>query len=453
MKKIELSEKENFKYETIKKLVEEGSCKKSAALKIGCSIRQVDRMINGYNKLGKIFFRHKNRGKTPSVALDISENEKIIKFYKEEYFDFNFYHFYEKIKERGLITCCYSTVKKVLLNANILSPKSHKKTKKIIKDRTNGKENFDSKLQPRNEAHPRRERMKNFGELIQMDASNELWFGNEKSQLHLAIDDATGKLVGGYFDKQETLNGYYQVVSQILENYGIPAKFFTDRRTVFEYKKLEDKSSEENNPTQFAYACSKLGIEIVTSSVPQAKGRIERVFGTLQSRLICEMREAKIKDMESANKFLQEYIQKFNEKFSVEHNPEYNIFGNKLPKEEINFYLSVHQERKIDKGNSIKFLKNYYIPIDKNGEYITYKPGTKVSILKTLDGNLLCNEGKNIYNLKKIETHKKVSKDFDLNGNEPKEKIEYIPPQNISWRSGDYEKYAKKEEWKLNEFR
>lgn len=98
--------------------------------------------------------------------------------------------------------------------------------------------------------------------------------GNNKTQLHAAIDDATGAIIGAYFDHQETLNGYYNVLEQILKTRGIPYMFFTDRRTVFEYKKKKSPSVEEDTFTQFGYACKQLGIEIKTSSVPEAKGRV-----------------------------------------------------------------------------------------------------------------------------------------------------------------------------------
>src|SRR5659263_397664 len=133
---------------------------------------------------------------------------------------------------------------------------------------------------PDEDAHPRRPRCKYFGEMLQMDASLHDWFGKDKTQLHIAVDDSTGQIVGAYFDHQETLNGYYHLLYQILTTYGIPAMFFTDRRTVFEYKQIKNPATEDDTFTQFSYACSRLGIDIKTGSVPQAKGRVERYFQT-----------------------------------------------------------------------------------------------------------------------------------------------------------------------------
>ena len=117
--------------------------------------------------------------------------------------------------------------------------------------------------------------------MLQMDASVHEWFGNTKTHLHIAIDDCTGMIVGAYFAEQETLNGYYNVFHQILTTYGIPAMFYTDRRTVFEYKKKNTNKIEKDTLTQFGYACHQLGVELKVTSVAQAKGRVERAFQTL----------------------------------------------------------------------------------------------------------------------------------------------------------------------------
>ena len=121
--------------------------------------------------------------------------------------------------------------------------------------------------------------------------SNHTLFGGFKSCLHLAIDKATSTIVGAYFDKQETLNGYYQVFHQILSHYGIPYKFLTDNRTVFNYMKLnpDKRTSDKDVLTQYGYACKQLDIELETTSVSQAKGLIERTDETFQGRLVNEL--------------------------------------------------------------------------------------------------------------------------------------------------------------------
>ncbi|MGL5054112.1 MAG: ISNCY family transposase, partial [Fusobacteriaceae bacterium] len=392
----------------IKKLVENKSSKERASVKLDCSIRQINRMIKGYNLHGKEFFKHGNRSRKPSSAISNEIKDKILKLYREKYFDFNFFHFHEKLIKFESITCSYPTVKTILYTNGILSKKSHKKTKKKLitalkivakEDLGNIQLTTDHAINPKL-AHPRLPRAKYFGELIQMDASFEAWYGKEKSYLHLAIDDSTGMIVGAYFDTQETLKGYYQVTAQILKKYGIPAKFLTDRRTVFEYKKSGSKEIENDYSTQFGYACSKLGIAIETSSIPQAKGRVERVFGTLQSRLKAELRLSNVTDIISANDFLVEYIEQFNKEFSIDFNFIKNVFEKQLNLEEINLHLSILHERIIDKGHSIKFENNYYFPLDKQGKDLYLKPKTRVNILKSLDGKKYLSLENEVYDVR-----------------------------------------------------
>ena len=177
-----------------------------------------------------------------------------------------------------------------------------------------------------------------------------LWFGSDKTQLHIAVDDSTGAIVGAYFDYQETLNGYYHVLYQILIRYGIPYQFLTDNRTVFEYKKKHETALEKDTFTQFGYACKQLGIDIRTSSVAQAKGRVERMFGTLQSRLPVELRLNNVSSIEEANEFLNYYTKKFNKQFALPIDNIKSVFEMQPDNEKINLILAVLSPRKIDRG-------------------------------------------------------------------------------------------------------
>lgn len=210
------------------------------------------------------------------------------------------------------------------------------------------------------DAHSRRPRATYMGELIQMDATPFEWIPGIIWHLHLAIDDATGSVVGGWFDMQETLDSYYHVFHQILITYGIPYKLFTDRRTVFTYKKKKSPSIDEDTYTQFAYACNQLGVELESSSIPQAKGRVERLNQTLQSRLPIEMRLAGIATIEQANKFLNSYVKEFNMKFSLPIHGIKSVFETQPSDEKINLTLAVLCERTVDTGHCLKYDKKYY---------------------------------------------------------------------------------------------
>lgn len=247
MRKVDLTMEEMTKYSVIKKLVEIDGSKQRAATTLNCTVRHVNRMINGYKEFGKEFFVHGNKGRRPIHSLDDSTKKMIVDLYRTKYYDANFTHYSEILLKFENIKVSPSTIRNILGEVFILSPKANRVTKKNLNKylkelKKTAKTKKDiSRIQNAiidiEDAHPRRPRCAYAGEMIQMDASIHHWFGNTKTQLHIAVDDATGAIVGAYFDSQETLNGYYNVLRQILTTYGVPYKFLTDKRTVFEYNK------------------------------------------------------------------------------------------------------------------------------------------------------------------------------------------------------------------------
>lgn len=236
MRKVELTLRENEKYETIKKLVETNGNKQRARVKLGFKdIRQVNRLIAGYKEFGKEFFIHGNRGRKPKHALSNELKDEIETLYISKYFDCTYTQFTEYLAERENIFLSTAVVGQILRERCILSPKAHKITKKRYKKiLTAKKENAKSKKELAKiqasivaieDAHPRQPRCIYFGEEVQIDASDHVWFGNQKSQLHAAIDDSTGQVLAAYFDKHETLNGYYNIYHQILTKYRYSLSF------------------------------------------------------------------------------------------------------------------------------------------------------------------------------------------------------------------------------------
>ena len=365
-------------------------------------------------------------------------------------------HFTELLAKQEDISVCDTTVRNWLYEENILSPKAKGKTRKKLKNKLKKakeeasaikeKRDLDTALEylERQDAHPRRPRCANFGELIQMDASPHVWFGDVLTHLHLAIDDATGKIVGAYFDEQETLNGYYHVLYQILVNYGIPYKFLTDRRTVFEYKRKNASSDEEDTYTQFSYACSQLGIELESSSVPQAKGRVERLNQTLQSRLVIEMRLAGVLTIEEANEFLNSYIKEFNEQFALPINSTKTVFEKQPSIEKINQILAVIAERKIDAGHCIRFENKYYIPVTGNNTDVYLKKGMTALVIRSFDGRLYVNILDQLFALKEIPKRLERSKEFD-EVKEPRTHKIYIPPMSHPWKHASFMAFVNKQ--------
>lgn len=295
------------------------------------------------------------------------------------------------------------------------------------------------------DAHPRRPRCKYMGEMIQMDASSHEWISGQIWHLHLAVDDASGEVVGAYFDRQETLKGYYNVFYQILTNYGIPAMFYTDRRTIFEYKRKINAFDDDDTFTQFSYACHNLGVDIKTTSIAQAKGRIERLNQTFQSRLPIELRRAHITDIESANEFLKSYLKKFNDRFALRLNTTKSVFETQPSIEKINCTLAVLSPRKIDAGHSIHFRNKIYIPHRPNGAPIFLKNGTECMVIESFDANLYVNVLDQIYVMQEVPEHSSHSAEFDAPAKQKKPPKKYVPPMDHPWKRASYLNYLAKQ--------
>ncbi|HET0109756.1 TPA: ISNCY family transposase, partial [Streptococcus pneumoniae] len=331
----------------------------------------------------------------------------------------NVLHFCELLAEEEGIKLSDTTVRKILYKKNILSPKSHRKTKKRVRKQAklNLNQPLDNPILPTakdfledpKKVHPSRPRKKFSGELIQMDASPHAWFGPETTNLHLAIDDASGNILGAYFDKQETLNAYYHVLEQILANHGIPLQMKTDKRTVFTYQASNSKKMEDDTYTQFGYACHQLGILLETTSIPQAKGRVERLNQTLQSRLPIELERNNIHTLEDANTFLLSYIQTFNEQFG--NKTKLSVFEEAPNPSERNLILARLAERVVDSGHHIRFQNRYYMPVEQ-GKEVYFIRKTKALVLKAFDGDIYLNIADKIYHTKELLDHELYSKNF-----------------------------------------
>lgn len=460
MKEVKLNMDAQKKYETIKALVDTNGNRKRAATNLSLTVQHIGRLIKIYKECGKAGFIHGNTNRKPKNALPQTLLDTIILLYRNKYQGFNFKHFHEYLEEEEEIKVSYSAVYKALRGANIYSPKIRKATKKrlkkeqlekqkLLKNKTNEEiEKIINHEIALEDSHPRREKPKYFGEITEMDGSFHLWFGDKKACLHLAADRCTNTIVGAYFDWQETLFGYYNVFKQILENYGIPSKFVTDNRTVFAYRSLSEnnRTSEKNVLTQFGYACKQLGVSIETTSVPQAKGLIERDNGTFQGRLVNELRLNNITTIEDANKYLTEvFVPKFNSKFALNYKKFKSVYEKSPSEKQINYTLAVLSIRTIDNGNSLKYKYEYYQPYSNN-RLVCFKPKTECLVIKALDGQLLATIDDKIYELRKLNLHEKYSKEFDTIPKEKKKRKKYIPPMNHPWRISCFKKHLNNSE-------
>ncbi len=359
-----------------------GECTvKQVATVLGLSERRVKQIKKEVKENGVKSIQHGNRGRKPKNTISDETRKKILELRGSyEYEISNFKHFQELLKERENIDISYSALYNILRNAGIKSPKKHHKT----------------------QLHHRRKRKECEGMMLQADGTPFDWFGDgQKYSLHGFIDDATGKITGLYMCKNECLLGYLEVLRQTLENYGIPISLYPDKYSVFfPPKKVNDHitieeqlNGREKGITQFGRIVEELGIEMFPASSPQAKGRIERLWETLQSRLVTEFRINHITTMDEANAFLLQYIQKYNSKFAIEATSKKVVFL-KLPKRyDLDELLCVRFDRTIDNAgvfsiNNSKFqiMDKYLPPKTKVQIYLSQRIGMRVkSNNKTYD--------------------------------------------------------------------
>jgi hypothetical protein len=258
------------------------------------------------------------------------------------------------------------------------------------------------------------------------------------------VDDATSRIVGAYFDACETLYGYFRMTEQLVLEYGIPATFLADNRTVFvsnAKKNYEDDRSDRK--TQFGYMCKNLGIDIKTTSVAQAKGRVERMWDTLQNRLPLELRLAGIKTIEAANAFLTGYIPSFNEKFALPIPAARSVFIPAPSPDELRLFLSVLTERKIDGGASLRYDRKLYAPTDERGGRVFLAKGVVGTVARTLDGSPFFTVADKTYSLELIPTHEPFSLNFDPSPAKPAPLPQKpkIPSKNHPWRQIIYKNF------------
>ena len=454
MRKVELNTMSNIKYETIKKLVDTNGNKHRAAETLGCSYRSINRLIIVYKRFGKEGFLHGNTFKKPANAKSEELKEIIINLYKDKYYDANFVHFNELLKRIENINVSDYFIYKLFRSINILAPECtkrvYKKTQEIIKAKIDNKKKLTTEEQDlivsRNildpeENHARIPRTKYFGERVEIDASNHNWFGKNKSTLHGAIDCSTGAILALYFDKEETLKGYYGMFNQILMNYGAPYQFVADNRSVFIHNGLNKKNRvlEKNTKTQFGYACSLLGTNIKTSSIPQHKPRIEKLWHTLQKRLPVEFRVANIKTIEEANEFLNQYIPNYNLRFALPINYTTSVME-LIDKNKINDFLSIYTTRSF-KASTLKYNNKFYQAY-KNDKLVNFKDKVEALVIKTYDNRMICNVDETIYKLVELLERRENSKEFDLKS-DVKKKSNWVPPMDHPWKKASFLNYLK----------
>lgn len=339
-----------------------------AAEAMGLSKRQVIRLKGEYKKQGIDALVHKNIGRAPSHAFSEEQRQKIIDLKNSKIFErANFCHFREILaREKFDIRISYSSLHSILTSAGIKSPKKRRPAKN----------------------HRRRKRKAREGIMLQMDASPFDWLNDgQEYSIHGAIDDATGKITSLYMCKNECLQGYFEVMRSTINQNGIPISLYADRHAIFISPKDGKLTIEDElkgvvvNDTQFGRAVKQLGITLIKARSAQAKGRIERLWETLQSRLPIEFAIENISTIDAANAFLERYIIDYNRQFAEEAEDSEKAYRELSPALNLDNILCNIEKRTFDNGGVFSFYnRTFKIVTDKPDRVLPHKGNISVLI-------------------------------------------------------------------------
>jgi transposase len=353
------------------KMVEVGKITlREAGEKIGVSYRQVKRIGRVLKEKGIRGLIHGNTGRQSLHRISEMLRQKVLQLSREVYPDFNDTHFTQKLAEREGMILSRETVRKIRREAGIL-PKRKRRAKKHRK---------------------RRERMAQEGWMVLWDGSPHLWFGPDHPPccLMAAMDDATGRLLSAQFFPFEGTAGYLWLLKQMVKRYGIPVSTYQDRHGTLhrndDHWSLEEQLAGRQEPTQVGLALEALGIQPIFALSPQAKGRMERLFGTLQDRLTAELRLQGIHTMEEANVFLKStFIKDFNRRFAVSPRQSDKAWR-KVPKElDLDRIISFRYSTVVGNDNAAR-LGGLIIDIPPGPHRRSYAK-EKVEVRQLLDGS------------------------------------------------------------------
>jgi transposase len=294
-----LSMKEQKRLQVITELDAGRMTGHEAAEFLGVSVRQARRLLAAYRQKGVEALVHGNRDRAPATRTSEVIRDQVLTLARTQYRDYNDQHFTEELAEQHGIVLSRSTVRRIRRRAKLDSPRKRRA--------------------PRHRS--RRERYPQPGMLLQIDGSDHDWVEGRGPRLTLiaAIDDATNEVPHALFRQQEDAAGYFLLVRHIAESHGLPLALYADRHTIFQSPveaTVDQQLSGQVPQSQFGRLLAELSIQLIAAQSAQAKGRVERLFGTLQDRLVKALRQAGAASLPEANAALAEFLPVFNARFS-----------------------------------------------------------------------------------------------------------------------------------------
>ncbi len=333
---------------------------------LGLSRRQFWRLLAAYRESGAKSLPHGNRGRRPGNATSEDIAARVVELARDRYPDANHTHLVQLLEEREDIQISRQTLRRILVAAGLKSPRRRRPPRHRV----------------------RRERMPREGMLIQIDGSQHRWLGDEHPQLtlHLAVDDATGRVLAALFRPDEDTCGYFELLGGLIRNHGIPLALYSDRHSVFVPAVRSGRPSQAEGATQFARAMSELGIRQIFAGSPQAKGRVERAAGTFQDRLVTELRLDGVSTLNGANYLLGSFIARFNRQFAVAPAQPQAAYRSLDPDLDLDLVLSFRHSRRVARDNTVRY-RWQAIQLLPSGEHPTYA-GSRVEVIEHTDGRL-----------------------------------------------------------------
>jgi len=393
-----LSPKESRRAYVVEQLIAGSITVAQAASVLDLSTRQVKRLKKGVKEFGIAFLAHGNRGRRPKHSLTDEVKAQVVSLAldPDKYKGANCQHMSELLREHEGICVSARSILRILNEAKIPTP--HRKR--------------------RRKSHRSRDRLPAPGMMVQCDASLYHWFGDRGPQatLHGIVDDATGQVLALYFRPTEDSEGYAHVIRQMILQHGIPASICTDRHTIFlspdtDKLTVEEELSGVRVPlTQLGRSINELGITHIPVRSPQSKGRIERLWETLQGRLVIELRLAGVSNIEEANAFLPEFIKRYNRRFAVEPAESKPAFRPCPSVQVLDLILCKKEERTATAGSTISFCSRHYQLTTSSGAVLPLRRGTKITVLIHLDGHISAGYNGQEYALRECPAPKRSSK-------------------------------------------
>lgn len=375
---FKMSVKEIDRISIFEKLTKGEMTAKQAAETLALSTRQVKRLKKRFAEVGAAGLIHKNRGRESKCQTPQAEIDRVTKIVADLYPDFGPTFALEKLQESHNVSFSRETLRQAMITKGIWKPK--KKRYLVV--------------------HQLRKRRDREGELIQIDGSPHNWFEDrgEYCTLLVFVDDATGKLKHLMFAGAETTNNYFRAVDAYIRKFGKPLAFYSDKHGVFRInsRRAETASVDDNNGlTQFGRALKELNITPIFANSPQAKGRVEKANGTLQDRLVKEMRLRGISSIEQGNVYLPQFVEAYNRKFAVCAKDTQDAHRSLLESEKLEDILVCKSTRTISKNLEFSYKNSIYqLKVERPTYTMRF---AKVIVLEDWDGNIkLCYKGQKL---------------------------------------------------------